>query len=54
MLDHQTVMDLFSTLEGDYLGTSGRAHVVIVIIVGNGHGNMSSNSRWGWLHSAQH
>ena len=29
---------------------SGGAHCVIVIVLGNGHGNRSSNSRWGWLY----
>ena len=31
-------------------GVSGGARGVMVIIVGNGHSNMSSNPRWDWLH----
>ena len=28
----------------------GGAHGVMVIVVGNGHGNTSSNPGWEWLH----
>ena len=28
----------------------GGAHGVMVIIVGNEHGDISSNPRWNWLH----
>ena len=28
----------------------GDAYGVMVIIVGNGHGDKSSNPGWGWLH----
>ena len=30
--------------------TSGCARGVVVIVVGNGHGNTSSNPGWDWLH----
>ena len=29
---------------------NGGAHGVMVIVIGNGHGNMSSNPGWDWLH----
>ena len=28
----------------------GGAHGVMVIVVGNGHGDTSSNLEWDWLH----
>ena len=33
---------------------SGGAHGVIVIVVGNGHGDMSSNPERDWLHFTLH
>ena len=33
-----------------YWLTLGDTHGVMVTIVGNGHGNLSSNPGWGYLH----
>ena len=29
---------------------NGGARGIVVIVVGNGHGNTSSNPQWDWLH----
>ena len=37
-----------------FISVLGGACVVIVIILGNGHGNTSSNTGWSWLDFTQH
>ena len=36
------------------LGYLGGAHGVMVIVIGNGHGDISSNPGQDWLHFTEH
>ena len=40
----------FSVVVSCFAINMGSAHGVMVIIIGNGHGDTSSNPGWDWLH----
>ena len=47
---HKCILALSNLFIYIYKYIYGGARGVMVIIVGNGHGDMSSNPGWDWLH----
>ena len=46
----EVIRKYYDQLENNNSDNNNNACGVMVIIIGNGHGDMSSNPRRGWLH----